>query len=115
MISPFARVSVGLLFSNQSSVLMQGNLGQTLFPIYEDSKRTRVTPSLALGLGATTPLSRGYHLRWEVRDNIVGIERVTGAIAQRGFEPPHDRVYKHLFSVLIGIDVILERNRGRRY
>jgi hypothetical protein len=115
LISPFARVSVGLLFSNQSSVLVQGNLGQTLFPIYEDSKRTRVSPSLALGLGATTPIGRGYHLRWEVRDNIVGIERVTGPIAQRGFEPPHDRVYKHLFSVLIGIDVILERNRGRRY
>jgi hypothetical protein len=115
MISPFARVSVGLLFSNQSSVLMQGNIGQTLVPIYEDSKRTRVTPSMAIGIGASTPLARTYHLRWEVRDNIVGIEGVTGPIPIRGFEPPHKRTYKHLFSVLIGIDVILERNRGRRY
>ena len=115
MISPFARVSVGLLFSNQSSVLMQGNIGQTLVPIYEDSKRTRVTPSFAIGIGASTPIARTYHLRWEVRDNIVGIERVTGPIPIRGFEPPHDRAYKHLFSVLIGIDVVLERNRGRRY
>jgi len=116
MISPFARANVGLLFSNQSSVLTQGTRRDgVLVTIYEDSKRTRVSPSLALGVGATAALSRGYHLRWEVRDNIVGIERVTGPVASRGQEPPHDRVYKHMFSVLIGIDVVLERNRGRRY
>jgi hypothetical protein len=115
-ISPFARVSAGLLFSNQSSVLTQGvtNSG-VLLTIFEDSKRTRVSPSLALGVGATTPIGRAYHLRWEVRDNIVGIEAVTGPTAAPRFEPPHERKYKHLFSILIGIDVILERNRGRRY
>lgn len=116
MISPFARVSAGLLFANQSSVLTQGvSRGGVLFTIFEDSKRTRVSPSFALGVGATTPLGRGYHLRWEVRDNIVGIEKVTASIPQRGFEPPHERAYKHLFSILIGIDVVLERSRGRRY
>jgi hypothetical protein len=115
-ISPFARVSAGLLFSNQSSILTQGvtNSG-VLLTIFEDSKRTRVSPSLALGVGATTPIGRAYHLRWEVRDNIVGIEAVTGPTSAPRFEPPHERRYKHLFSVLIGIDVILERNRGRRY
>jgi hypothetical protein len=61
------------------------------------------------------PLGRAYHLRWEVRDNIVGIERVSGPTPAPRMEPPHDRIYKHLFSVLIGIDVILERSRGRRY
>jgi hypothetical protein len=115
-ISPFARVSVGLLFSNQSSVLTQGVRDDgVLLTIYEDSKRTRVSPSLALGVGATMPIGRAYHLRWEVRDNIVGIEAVTAPTAAPRFEPPHERRYKHLFSVLIGIDVILERNRGRRY
>ena len=116
MISPFARVSGGLLFSNQSSIVTQGvrNDG-VLLTIYEDSKRTRVSPSLALGVGATMPIGRAYHLRWEVRDNIVGIEAVTGPTEAPRFEPPHERRYKHLFSVLIGIDVILERNRGRRY
>jgi hypothetical protein len=115
-ISPFARVSAGLLFSNQSSVLTQGVRDDgALLTIYEDSKRTRVSPSFALGIGATTPLTRAYHLRWEVRDNIVGIETVTGPTSAPRFEPPHRRSYKHLFSFLIGIDVILERSRGRRY
>jgi hypothetical protein len=86
-----------------------------LLTIFEDSKRTRVSPSLALGVGATPPIGRAYHLRWEVRDNIVGIEAVAGPTAAPRFEPPHERKYKHLFSVMIGIDVILERNRGRRY
>ena len=115
-ISPFARVSGGLLFSNQSSILTQGVRSDgVLLTIYDDSKRTRVSPSLALGIGATTPIGRAYHLRWEVRDNIVGIEAVTGPTSAPRFEPPHERQYKHLFSFLIGIDVILERSRGRRY
>ncbi len=117
-ISPFARVNAGLLFSNQSSVLTQGisvsNNG-VLLTILEDEKRSRVSPAFALGVGATMPIGRAYHLRWEVRDNIAGIEAVTGPASAPPFEPPHERKYKHLFSVLIGIDVILERNRGRRY
>jgi hypothetical protein len=115
-VSPFVRANVGLLFSNQSSVLTQGvtNAG-VLLTIFEDSKRTRVSPALALGIGATMPISRSYHIRWEVRDNIVGIEAITGATAAPRFEPPHERRYKHMFSVLIGIDVVLERDRGRRY
>jgi opacity protein-like surface antigen len=115
-ISPFLRANVGVLFSNQSSVLTQGVTdSRLLVTIYDDEKRSRVSPGLSLGAGATMAISRGYHLRWEVRDNIVGIEAVTGPVAVQGQVPPHERVYKHMFSVLIGVDVILERSRGRRY
>jgi opacity protein-like surface antigen len=115
-ISPFARASVGLLLMNQSSVLTQGvNSTNALLTIYEDESRTRIRPAIGLGLGATMMLSRGYHLRWEVRDNIVGIERVTGPVEQVTQIPPHETAYKHLFSLFIGLDVILERQRGRRY
>jgi hypothetical protein len=101
---------------NQSSVLTQGeNSAAALLTIYEDEARTRVRPALGLGIGATMVLSRGYHLRWEVRDNIVGVERVTGPVRQVTEIPPHETGYKHLWSFLIGMDVILERQRGRRY
>ena len=86
-----------------------------LLTVFEDDKRTRISPAFALGVGATMPISRSYHLRWEVRDNIVGIEAVTGPTSQPRFEPPHERRFKHMFSVLIGIDIVLERSRGRRY
>jgi hypothetical protein len=115
-ISPFARVTAGLLFSNQSSVRTEGFSNEgVLLNIYDDDSQTRVGPGFAIGVGATMPLGRAYHLRWEVRDNIVGIERVSGPTPGPRMEPPHDQIFKHLFSVLIGIDVILERSRGRRY
>lgn len=115
-ISPFARVNAGLLFSNQSSIRTEGfNESGALLTIYEHDSDTRVAPAFAIGVGATMVLGRAYHLRWEVRDNIVGVEEVTGATPGPRIEPPHGQTLKHLFSVLIGIDVVLERSRGRRY
>ncbi|MBA3554225.1 MAG: hypothetical protein H0W29_05655 [Gemmatimonadales bacterium] len=115
-ISPFARANVGLAVTNQSSLLTEGVARNgALLAIYTDAAGTRVRPSFGLGLGATMVLSRGYHLRWEVRDNIVGLDRITGPTAGLSQNPPHETVYKHLFSVMIGLDVILERQRGRRY
>jgi hypothetical protein len=115
-ISPFVRVGAGLLFSRQSSILTEGasNDGAVLV-VYEDDVETRVTPSFAVGVGATVQLGQAYGLRWEVRDNIAGVRAVTGPTAEPRVEPPQERRYKHLFSILIGIDVLLERDRGRRY
>ena len=117
-ISPFARVSAGILFTNQSSLLTEGvspsNDGALLI-IYDDDKRTRIRPAFALGVGTTFAINRGYYLRWEVRDNLVGLVKVTGPTDGPRFIPPHKTVYKHLFSLQIGIDVVLEKERGRRY
>ena len=75
-----------------------------------------VRPGLgALGVGTTIAAGKGYQLRWEVRDNIVGIQRVTSATSGPGQVPPHETAYKHIFSLNVGFDVILERQRGRRY
>jgi hypothetical protein len=116
VISPFARVNAGLLFSNQSSIRIEGfNEDNALVRVYEHDSDTRVAPAFAVGVGATVVLGRAYHLRWEVRDNIVGVERVTGATPGPRVEPPHDQTFKHLFSIMIGLDVVLERSRGRRY
>ena len=54
-------------------------------------------------------------IRWEVRDNYLGLVKVTGTTTGANLIPPHETVYKHLFSIHIGFDVILERERGRRY
>ncbi|HUF34897.1 MAG TPA: hypothetical protein VMN37_03055 [Gemmatimonadales bacterium] len=115
-ISPFARATAGLLFSNQSPLAMDGrsSTGEAV-AIYTDPNQSRVAPGFALGLGTTVVLGKAYHLRWEVRDNIVRVDRVTGATEFNGALPPHDRVYKHLISVMVGLDVVLERQRGRRY
>ena len=118
-LSPYGRVNAGLIFSNQSSVRMMGQYQTATGPadllVYADEKSSRVDPGLAVGLGVTAAIAKGYNLRWEIRDNIVGIHRVTAATPQAGIAPPIERSYKHLFSVTFGFDVVLERRRGRRY
>jgi hypothetical protein len=118
LISPYIRSNLGLVFSNQSSLRTIGRLpGGTgaVLPVYDDDHDSRVEPSLALGAGFTAAVAQGYQLRWEMRDNIVGVQRVTGPTAVAGTIPPHELEYKHLISMTIGFDVVLERRRGRRY
>lgn len=119
LISPYVRANVGLVFSNQSSLRTIGKFpssqGNVTLIVYSDDHDSRVEPSLLLGGGFTAALSPGYQLRWEVRDNIVGVQNVTGPAAVAGDIPPHNLDYKHLLSLTIGFDVVLERRRGRRY
>lgn len=118
VISPFARVSVGALFTNQSSVVTEGasqSNGGAFLRVYDDESRNRVRPAFALGVGTTFAINKGYYIRWEVRDNYVGLVKVTGPTTNARSIPPHETVYKHLLSVHIGFDVVLERERGRRY
>jgi opacity protein-like surface antigen len=118
-LSPYARANLGLVFSSQSSLRTEGQIptaeGLTDLIVYADDKTSRVDPSLAVGAGVTFAVAKGYQIRWEVRDNIVGVQRVTNTIPQVGSVPPHERVFKHLFSMTFGFDVVLERSRGRRY
>ncbi len=120
LFSPYARVNLGLVLSQQSSLRTAGQFingsGQIedLF-VYSDDHDSRVDPSVALGIGFTAAVAQGYNLRWELRDNIAGIQSVKSPIPIAGFVPPHERVFKHLFSMTVGFDVVLERRRGRRY
>ena len=118
-ISPFFSAGAGFLFNNQSSVLKSGlatsNNQTGEFVVYDDDNRTRIRPAFRLGAGTTVALGKAYHLRVEVRDNIVGIERVTGVKSVLAQIPPHENSYKSLWSVHIGVDVVLEKQRGRRY
>jgi hypothetical protein len=116
LFSPYGRLNLGLVLSQQSSLR---TTGLTTVPsdlvVYADDRSSRADPAITLGAGFTASVAKGYNLRWEVRDNIVGVQRVTGPIPIAGSVPPHERVYKHLFSVLVGFDVVLERRKGRRY
>jgi hypothetical protein len=119
LISPYARANVGLVISNQSSLRTIGRyptaLGTAERTVFADDHDSRIAPSLALGAGFTAAVAKGYQLRWEIRDNIVGVQRVTGTTPESNLVPPHKLTYKHLFSMTIGFDVVLERRKGRRY
>jgi hypothetical protein len=119
LISPYVRGQLGLVFSNQSSIRTIGRFptsqGVSELMVYDDDHESRVEPALGLAAGFTAQVGKGYQLRWEVRDNIVGVQQVTAAPPVARVVPPHERTFKHLFSMTIGFDVVLERRRGRRY
>jgi hypothetical protein len=119
LFSPYARANLGLLFSSQSSIRMVGQFpspdGIVDLVIYDDDSESRVGPYLGLGIGVTGAVGKGYQLRLELRDNIMGVEKVTSATPEARTIPPHEVEYKHLFSLTFGFDVVLERRPGRRY
>lgn len=119
VISPYARVSAGLVISQNSTIQTDGfftSTEPTRFTVYDDPSRRQVAPVLGLGVGFTAALGRGYQLRWEIRDNIVGLDRVTApTFGTPNLEPAHKVGYQHVWSVTFGFDVVLERRRGRRY
>lgn len=122
VISPYGRVGIGVAVSNRNSVSMTGAFRSPAsdnqlveVEIYSDQTRTRVTGALTLGFGMTALLAPGYQIRWEIRDNMVGIRSVTGPTVQDGIAPPTSLRYRHLLGIEVGFDVVLERRRGRRY
>lgn len=119
-LSPFARATIGLLATNRSSIALVGaftNPDNQLVDVdvYPEPNSTRVSPTGTLAIGMTAALAPGYQVRWEVRDNIVGMREVTEASQQDGLLPPTAQRFHHLFAIEVGFDVVLERRRGRRY
>jgi hypothetical protein len=120
-ISPYLRAAAGVLFTTQSSVRMVGQFPSTStgeladVTIYPDDHDSRVSPTGVLGLGFTSAMGHGYQLRWEVRDNIASVRTVTAATLEDGTPVPTATRFKHLISLNVGFDVVLERRRGRRY
>lgn len=121
IISPYARAAAGLLFTTQSSIRTIGQFpsastGEMVDAvIYPDNGDSRISPTGVLAVGFTAVVGKGYQMRWEVRDNIAAVRAVTGATAVDGTFPPVATRVKHLISVNVGFDVVLERRRGRRY
>jgi len=119
LLSPYGRVNLGLALSNQSSLRTSGEFvaanGIGTLEVYSDDRNTRIDPSLALGVGLTAAIGNSSNIRWEIRDNITGVQQVTGTIPVYGSIPPHKRVFKHLFGMTVGFDMVLERRKGRRY
>jgi opacity protein-like surface antigen len=119
-ISPYARAGLGMALSTQSSLRVNGEIrrndGNVVdVPVYVDETDTRLTPSAALAVGFTAALAPGYQLRWELRDQITGVRVVDGPTELSPAVPPSSLEFRHILGMTIGLDVVLERRRGRRY
>jgi hypothetical protein len=120
-LSPYLRGSVGIVSMPHSRVEVIGNfltsVGLQPVLVIGDPSPRHAAPLFGLAVGVTTPISkdRGYQLRLELRDVITSIERVTGAADPVTLVGPTASRSYHHFALTIGLDVVLERKRGRRY
>lgn len=122
---PFVRANVGFVVSQQSFLKTTGRIETDSagiptgvfsdLTLYQDSDPASIQPYLSFGGGIAAVIGRGYQFRVEVRDNWVRIPAVSGPTRRQGVTPGSDMVGKHFLTFLVGLDIVLERKRGRRY
>lgn len=116
--SPYLRTSIGVVNLSRSTVEVVGDYVDGTGPqerqVISDQTPRHLSPMFGVATGFTTGLGPGYQLRVEARDVITSLERVTGAANDLTIAPVASRYYHH-FALILGLDVVLERKRGRRY
>jgi hypothetical protein len=120
VVSPYLRVQGGILLVSRSTTELTGyyvnpDLEEVLVPIYPSEGSSSVSGALAVGVGVTIPIAKAYHLRLEGRANTFGLQVVDGPTDFQGIVPPTSTRYLTQFSILAGIDLVLEKKHGRRY
>ena len=116
--SPFLRGNIGLVTLSRSTIEMAGAFaepgGVFVRQVIADPKPRRTSMLVGVAAGFTTPLSTGYQFRFEIRDQAIQLVRLTGPGSAGGPSPTATKYYHHV-SLGLGLDVVLERKRGRRY
>ncbi len=119
-ISPYLRAQAGAFWVNQSTTAMSGfwvgDDNQARFvDIYPEDGNSSIRPQVTVGAGVTIPFAKAYQFRLEGRSTTYGVPVVTGPTARQFIVPPTETRYVTQFSLIVGIDLVLERKRGRRY
>lgn len=118
---PYLRLNAGLLISQQSAIRMRATVlsdtGQLVdVYVFQDPHPASIYPTMALGGGMTAFVSRSYQVRFEMKDNLVSLAHVTGTVPPASLATPtSERKLHHILSLTIGMEVVLEKKRGRRY
>lgn len=119
-VSPYVRLQGGGFFGNLNTTSMQGTFTNefnelVIVPIYPGSSESSFSLQFTFGAGVTVPVAKAYHLRFEGRGTTYSMDVVTGATGAFGTEPNTGSKWITQFSILAGVDLVLERKRGRRY
>ncbi len=117
-ISPYVSAGVGVVSHSGGTIEMSGRFisQDTLYSraVLVDDHPSRTSVGLQLAAGMTTRLSPGYQFRLELRDAVVPLQRVTGPANNLAQAPTASKTYHHI-ALTLGLDIVLEKKRGRRY
>jgi hypothetical protein len=115
-VSPYVRGALAFANTTISTIAMAAPdaLGGAPRVLVDDPqpRRTSFNPLIAIGL--TTSLGVGYQLRIEARDEFARLERMDGSVNGVGIGPLAVEGFHH-FALVLGLDVVLEQKRVRRY
>lgn len=109
-ISPYVRAGVGLTATSRSTIAMATVSKVIVF----DTHAGGLAPSAQAGVGITSSLGPGYLFRLEIRDVVAKQDRMDGPANSLGQGPASSKFYHHI-GLTMGVDVVLDRKRGRRY
>jgi len=115
-LSPYLRGGVGLVTFDHSPIELVGvdSAGPNSYQVYIDDSPQRIALSFVAGAGFTVALGPAYRFRLEARDAITRFQRVTGP-SDASLVPPTAAKFFHHFVLTMGLDVVLEQKRERRY
>ena len=118
-LSPYARAAVGFVGYSGGTIALNGTFQSTdgtlhSRAVYLDDHPQTSSVSLQLSGGLVAQLSPGYELRFELRDAVIPLRRVAGPSNDLLVPPTASRPF-HQVSVVLGLDIVLEKKRGRRY
>lgn len=121
-VSPYLRGSLGFVLASRSAILTSGTFNsagagseRVEVNVFPDDGGSKFYLAGGLGAGFTAQIAPSYQIRWEVRDNMVRLPTIAGPTPQDGNPPALENRIKHLLSIEVGFDVVLERRHGRRY
>jgi hypothetical protein len=83
--------------------------------VYHDFHWSGQRPTWTLGGGVVTAPSQGLQVRLEVRETWLRQSAVTASNPVPNLEPPSRSVLKGFPSILLGVEFVFRRERGRRY
>lgn len=118
-ISPFFRGSMGIVGYSSGTVTMSGvfveNQSIRTRSVLIDDKPKTLRLGAQAAVGITARLSPSYQFRFELRDVIAPMQEVADSAPLNTLRPPKSTVLLHRFALILGLDVVLEKSRGRRY
>ncbi len=123
VLSPYVRGSggfatLGASFVQTAGVVVSSQCAPTqtcLVTLLDERGRKDFTGIASLAAGVTIATSPAYRVRVEARDLLVWLPDVLGPAPAGSQIAPVGTKLRHILLFTVGLDIVLERQRGRRY
>lgn len=115
VLQPYFEGLAGIASMGSSTAALKSDIGGATVTIYRDPEWHRIRPTFVVGAGIATELARGLHGRFAVRDTWMSQSVITGSPDILSTDVTTSTKFKGYISVMVGLDIVLTKQWGRRY